>query len=80
MCGKIVKKFFTGSRGISFLRIHPSEKSIKKGLFIHNTGQTTLTAAFSDDLLSHSVPQAVPSARKGLTTVVGMATGGPPSL
>ena len=32
---------------------------------------------FSEDLLSHAVTRAVPSALKGLTTVVGMGTGDP---
>ena len=33
-----------------------------------------------DDLLSHSVPAAVPSACQGLTSVFGMGTGGSPEL
>ncbi len=33
-----------------------------------------------DDLLSHIVSHAVPSALKGLTTVFGMGTGVTPSL
>jgi hypothetical protein len=32
---------------------------------------------FGSDLLSHSVAQAVPSAREGLTSVFGMGTGDP---
>ena len=33
-----------------------------------------------DDLLSHPVTQAVPSALRGLTSVFGMGTGVTPSL
>ena len=33
-----------------------------------------------DDLLSHTVPRAVPSALKGLTSVFGKGTGVAPSL
>ena len=33
-----------------------------------------------DDLLSHTVARAVPSALRGLTAVFGMGTGGSPSL
>jgi hypothetical protein len=33
-----------------------------------------------DDLLSHTVPRAVPSALKGLTAVFGKGTGVAPSL
>ena len=35
---------------------------------------------FGDDLLSHTVSHAVPSALRSLTTVFGMGTGGPSSL
>jgi hypothetical protein len=42
--------------------------------------EATTHIAFSNVLLSHAVTHAVPSAPRGLTTVVGMETGGPPSL
>ena len=35
---------------------------------------------FGDDLLSHTVSHAVPSALKSLTSVFGMGTGGASSL
>ena len=35
---------------------------------------------FGNDLLSHTVTHAVPSALKSLTAVFGMGTGGPSSL
>jgi hypothetical protein len=39
-----------------------------------------LTIYPGDDLLSHTVTRAVPSALKGLTSVFGKGTGVPPSL
>jgi hypothetical protein len=39
-----------------------------------------LVKGFGDDLLSHTVTRAVPSALKSLTSVFGMGTGGSSSL
>ena len=68
MKGKIVKLFLDLC----------NKKSVVRG-----TPQTTLLALThrsSEDLLSHAATRAVPSALKGLTTVVGMGTGVSPSL
>jgi hypothetical protein len=49
----------------------PPDERIIRGLFLEE---------FGDDLLSHIVTHAVPSALKSLTSVFGMGTGGSSSL
>ena len=49
----------------------PSLELLLKGVFKNNPG---------DDLLSHPVAQAVPSALEGLTAVFGMGTGVTPPV
>ena len=51
---------------------HKKQNRLRKlSPFVFNPG---------DDLLSHTVASAVPSALRGLTTVFGMGTGVTPSL
>ena len=70
MKGKIVKLFL----GLC------NKKSVIRGDSPDNAPCPHTLKRSSEDLLSHAATRAVPSALKGLTTVVGMGTGVSPSL
>jgi hypothetical protein len=75
--GKIVKFFFNGEIKAKDSQQKPSTK---KAQGPGGPSCACLIVTVSDDLLSHAATNAVPSALRGLTSVVGMETGGPPSL
>ena len=74
---KIVKFFFNGeTKAKDAQQKSSTEKAQSPGV----PGCAFMMVTVSDDLLSHAATSAVPSAQRGLTSVVGMETGGPPSL
>ena len=57
-----------------------SKKETKKKGLVTLVANPFYYIKFGDDLLSHTVTHAVPSALRSLTSVFGMGTGGASSL
>ena len=68
--GGVWQYYGEATRGGTAVRAKQKNASSKAEAFFVHAG---------DDLLSHMVPHAVPSALKGLTAVFGMGTGVSPS-